>query len=218
MRKIALIILLAATIICSARTPSQEFSDRQIQNKRIVNLYLANNTLLAALGELAVHQRIAIGFAMSTNDKNEARVNLQIDNASLEQVLNEIFRQVPAYKWQIENGVVSVSPKDLDDDFLAVFLGTHVAQFSVSKDATKFDIRDAVLNLKEVKLLFSNSGIKVSKFDYIVYPSIYSNDVDLSLSNTNVRTILNKVVNDSEHKMWVLQLKGEKRDQLELSF
>jgi hypothetical protein len=46
---------------------------------------------------------------------------------------------------------------------------------------------------------------------YPTYRSIYTNDeVDLTVSDTDLRGVLNKVVRDSEHKLWVIKRKGEK--------
>jgi hypothetical protein len=48
---------------------------------------------------------------------------------------------------------------------------------------------------------------------------IYANDqLDLNISNTNVRGVLNKVIRDSERKTWVIELTGKNKKNLLIEF
>ena len=206
---------LAVLTLCPTNTSNQT-PEPDIRRQRI-DLHLSDATLALALGKLAVQLRVPVGVVVSAAERDEPKINIDVDDYYLEDVLNMLVQQVPDYKWEIRDGVVNFVPVS-KDEFLQKFLNTHVKQFTARKGASKFEIRDAIFGLAEVQGLLKTSKVIISKFDYWTYPSIYSKEVDLNVSDTDVRGILNKVVRDSEHKLWVLQLKGEKRDRIEIAF
>lgn len=91
---------------------------------------------------------------------------------------------------------------------LAQLLETKIAQFVPPKGTTdKFQLRDAILSLPEVKQLLQTNNVAVRPYDYAYGRSIYSNgDVDLRISNTDVRAVLNHVAKETEHKIWFVEV------------
>jgi hypothetical protein len=91
-------------------------------------------------------------------------------------------------------------------------LNTNVANYAPGKWTVKFELRDAIENTPEVKQLLDSKNVELAKYrDYISRPSIYTQDVDLRMSNTTVRGILNRIIKVSEHKRWAIGWrKGEK--------
>ena len=98
-------------------------------------------------------------------------------------------------------------------------MDTHIGSFTHKWGVDKFELRDSVLTLPEIKDLLGSENISVRKFDYVNYRSIYTNDdIDLSATDTTVRTILNKIVRESEHKMWLIERLGKDKQYFMLSF
>ena len=213
---LSLLFSLFTPFVFCLRNEAQDSSD--LQDKTIIDLHLSSATLLETLGELAVHHRVPIGFEIAADDDEQPRLTLDINRASLEQVMELIIHQVPKYEWQIRDGVVNIQPKDSSGTFLDRLLNTRISHYTAPKNATKFEIRNAIFDLDEVKRVLAMDKMKISKLDYFTYPSIYSKEVDLSITNTDVRGVLNKVARDSEHKIWVVHLKGENRDSVEIAF
>ena len=68
--------------------------------------------------------------------------------------------------------------------------------------------------------LLKANGITASHYGYLYgFPSPYTNEkVDLSISVTDVRGVLNKVIRDTEHNMWMVSRSGRNRSSLDLGF
>lgn len=68
-------------------------------------------------------------------------------------------------------------------------------------------------------MLEANGKTLYKHVDYIKYPSIYTKmDVDLSISNTTVRGMLNHVIRDSEHTFWSIGWSPEDKDAVAIRF
>jgi len=68
--------------------------------------------------------------------------------------------------------------------------------------------------------LLKAHGITASHYGYSYqYPSRYTNEkVDLSMSGTDVRGILNRVIKETEHNMWMVSRSGKNLSSLDISF
>ena len=131
-----------------------------------------------------------------------------------------IVQQEPDYRWEARDGVINFIPTKSRDNFVENFLSTPVQRFDPPKLPGPSRIRDAITDLPEVQNLLKANGISPSHYGYFErYPSLYTNDkVDLRISETNVRGILNKVVRESEHKMWIVSRSGKNLTSLEIGF
>lgn len=118
---------------------------------------------------------------------------------------------MPAYRWEVKDGVINFVPTQSTDQLLSKLLDTPVSRFAPAKALNKFKLRNVVADLPEVKGFLDLNEVTVSRLEYPTYPSVYSNgDLDLSISDTNVRGVLNKIVRDSEHKLWIVK-RGDKK-------
>lgn len=201
---------------CPAHSLAQTPEDRLAN--RTLSLRLTDANFMYVLGTLSVLHRIPIGLEVAAGRSVEPKLNIEVSNATLETVLDLITRQYPAYRWEIRDGVVNFVPRGSRDPFLARLLETRVGRFAPAKGANKFGIRDAITDLPEVENLLRVHEMTVWKLGYPSRRSVYSDDeVDLTISDTDVRGVLNKVVRDSEHKLWVVRRKGEKNEILQIS-
>lgn len=176
--------------------------------------------MIYVLGTLAVEHRVPIGLeAADDGDADGPRLNIDVRDETLKDVLDLIARQEPAYRWEVRDGVVNFVPARAGDPFLAQLLGTRVGRFDPEKGVNKYGLRDAITNLPEVRSLLDASGVSVWRLGPPTYRSVYTNDeVDLSISDTDVRGVLNKVVRDSEHKIWVVSRRRHTADTVHVSF
>lgn len=185
-------------------------------SKRI-SLEAKDATVLYLLGKLAIQHRIPIGFEQSSLHTDKPNINIDLVNGTVRDVLDSIVSQAPIYTWETNDDVINVMPKQGRDELLEKLLSTHVKHFA-PKSTDKFQIRDAVLDLAEVRTLLANQRVQIDRFNYPVARSIFANDeVDLSISDTDVRRVLNKVIKESEHKLWILE-RVPKTNALRLGF
>ena len=207
------LLLASYSPVAHGQTVEPDITDQSI------TLHLTNATLLYAISTLCVDHRVPVGLEIAPGERNEATLNIDAQQARLRDILDQITAQEPAYKWEVRDGVINLVPVSERDKFFEKLLNTPVNLFAPAKGLTKFEIRDAILDLPEVKEQLTASKISASHRSYFNRPSIYSNpDVDLNISNTDVRGVLNKVIKDSEHKLWVLDWTDKKKQVIEISF
>lgn len=70
----------------------------------------------------------------------------------------------------------------------------------------------------EIKELIVAHGVEADRFTYPHNPSIYANNADLSDKSTNFRSLLTKIVRESEHNFWILHWIDKKHKAFELGF
>jgi hypothetical protein len=190
-----------------------------ILTKRL-ELHLRKESLILVLGTLSVDHRVPIGIEYSSADKNEAKISIDVEHATLRQVLDSIVQQEPVYRWEIVDGVINFVPTRERDPFFEALLSTPVAHFDPGKWTVIFAVRDAIGDIPEVKRLLNSQHKTVAKYsDYAMYPSIYTKkDVDLKVSNTTVRGVLNRIIRDSDHKGWSIGWQAGDKNVVSLRF
>jgi len=171
------------------------------------------------LSTLNEDYRIPIGFELALGHKAQYHLNIDLENATLEDVLNEIVGQETGYRWELRDGVINIIPITSRDEFVEKLLNTPIRRFHQPKKLGKFQIRDAIVELPEVVALLKASGITASHYGYSYGPSPHANErIDLSSSGTDVRGVLNKVIRETEHNMWMVSRSGKNLSSLDISF
>jgi hypothetical protein len=173
---------------------------------------------MLVLGMLSVEKDVPIGIEFSTNEKNEPKLEIDVKNAPLVEVLNLIVQQEPTYVWEFRDGVINFIPVNERDSFFEKLLNTPVRRFVSPKGNDKFAIRDALLNLPEVDELITANGLEADRLGSPHRQSIYANDADLSANSTDLRSLLNKIIRESEHNSWTLKWADKKKKTFELGF
>jgi len=224
-------VVIAMLLLVQIRTVGQS-SETNILNRKI-DINLSKATLLETLNILAIYHRVPIGLERDTDYRQRIAQLMYVENGkikwkdgtitiksgTLKEILDSLVAQEPLYQWEVRDGVINVFPTQSRDEFLKKLLETNIEKFSPKKGINKFKLRDVIVDLSEIKALLEAENIEVIKRYYPTRRSIYTNDeVDLSISNTNVRGVLNKVARDSEHKIWVVERIGDKKEFLEVSF
>lgn len=206
-------------LILSATPAFGQMETSNLLEQRI-SLHLKQATFLYALSTLCTDARIPIGIELGFAHKNEYHLDIDANNATLREILNRIIQQQPDYKWELRDGVINITPSTSRDELVEKFLNTSVRRFNPPKVLGKFLIRDAIVELPEVADLLKANGINASHYGYpYQFPSGYTNDkVDLSISGADVRGVLNKVIRESEYKMWMVSRSGNNLSSLDVSF
>ena len=214
-----LVFCLVPTLGAVPGPTSRQVAESGILGQQI-ELHLRQDTLMYALSALSVRHRVPIGIEYSQADKNEPKLNLETERATLKEVLDSIVKQEPLYRWEVVDGVINFVPTRDRDRFIETFLSTPVAHFDPGKWTIIFEVRDAIGDIPEVKRLLESNQKTIAKYsDYAYSPSIYTKkDVDLSISETNVRGVLNRIARDSEHKGWSIGWRPGDKNVLSIRF
>lgn len=222
MRKLFSIGIFVFCVVISTSAHSgpalQQDSDERLLDQKI-ELHMNDVTLMHVLSTLSVIYRVPIGFEASAADRNEPKVVLESDKSSLKEILDSIVKQEPLYRWEIVDGVINFIPAQDRDSFIETLLNTSISTYDPGNWTIKFELRDAIANTPEVKKLLESNKKTLAKYqDYVYHPSIYTKkDVDVRMSNTTVRGILNRIVRISEHKSWTINWSDKEKNILAIS-
>lgn len=88
---------------------------------------------------------------ITTFEPAERRLTLNFDEAKLGVVLNAIVEQMKYYQWEINDGVVNISPKEGRDELFKTLLSTNIETFAVGRDQSVRDITTGIIALPEIK-------------------------------------------------------------------
>lgn len=212
-----LAVCLTFGIVFRAQTVAQSKSNL---TEQLVELHVNKGTFLEALSKLTVESRVPIGFVPKLGHKDLYNLTVDVNKATLRMVLDTIIQQQPDYRWEVRDDVINILPTEASDDFIQTFLSTPVQTFHPPTIPSSPRLRDAVIKLPEVQALLKTTGITAERYGYVErYPSLYTKpNVDLNISGTDVRGVLNKIVRDSEHKMWIVSREGKNLEFLVLGF
>ena len=211
-------------LLCALGAPGHYARPRLTTTETIlarpITLHLSKATLSLALGTLSVQHRVPIGIERSPSHSDDEKLNLDFDGGTLKEVLDSIVKQERLYRWEVVEGVINFVPARDRDPFVEAFLNTPVAHFDPGKWGSVFQVRDAIGDVPEVKQMLEENHKSLYKYgDYVKYPSIYSKkDVDLRISHTTVRGVLNRVIRESEHNSWSIGWAPGDKDALSIRF
>ena len=77
-----------------------------------------------------------IGVEVSPEDDllKDRRIVLQMNGATLRDVLNSLVSQNPLYTWDIEDGVINVYPRGNREPLLRALLEAKIETFRITKE------------------------------------------------------------------------------------
>ena len=158
---VILAIGLIGQSLLSAPPAAGQTPDNLLEQR--ITLHLNRTTFLYALSTLSVDKRVPIGLEFALDHKSEYQLNIDVDNATPQDVLDKIVQQELGYMWQVRDGVINIIPTQSRDDFLEKLLDTPVRHFTPPKVLGKFQIRDAIAELPEVVGLLNVTRITASR-------------------------------------------------------
>jgi len=212
------VILAAISVIFTSNIFCQENTESLLKQR--VTLQVSQATFLYALGTLAQRYKLPLGLEKSSGHLDDPKINIDIRERPLIEALNLLFEQEPAYKWEVNNGVLNVSPTRDRSEFLSLFLGLHIDRQCVIKETNDYEFRKCILSQPEVVLLMKSKKVEYATFmNEPSSNSILLNDnADLSVSSLTLRDYLNSIVLNSNRNTWVVEMVGKHNDKLLLSF
>jgi hypothetical protein len=148
-----------------------------------------------------------MGFERSDLDDATKTLDIDVSQKSVFDVLNLIVEKAPIYKREIRNGVVNIVPVQGRSALLQRFLTIEVQRFDGKGDMLKFALRNRIQDLPQVKTFLTENKLQTDRLrDYVYHRSIYANDADLGISQTDIQGVLNNIVAKSEYNLWIVSV------------
>jgi hypothetical protein len=139
-------------------------------------------------------------------------ITLYIEDGSVEEVFDEIVRQMENYKWEINDGVVNIFPVKGRDKRFEELMGTGVKRFTFEKGKKVDDITTNIMLLPEFrsfqrkyKLYFSGVRVGTNYFIEAQYGRVIDEGMDFS--DLTFRDLLNRITK-VKRGGWRLRWKG----------
>lgn len=232
MRRVVCIAFSALILLTLFGATLSQSSDTDFLDQKI-DINLEHATLLQTLSTLSVKYRVPIGLERDAKYWQRVRnlmsfeagqikwkeSSIQIKSGTLKQILDSLVSQEPIYSWEVKDGVINVYPVQSRDPVLQKLLDTTVETFALEQGMNKVEIHKAILDLPAIKAWLEAEKLEARTPSNFTGSSIYKDDkLKLDISHTNVRGVLNRVIKDSEFKLWVVDRIGDKRESLEISF
>lgn len=173
-----------------------------------------------ALSDIADTYDVPIGVEISPDDdlQKERHIVVRLDSGTLKDVLNSVVSQNPLYDWDIEDGVVNVFPKGNREPLLKALLETRMGAFSIPPGTTRFTFRETLTESPELKGVLSGFGVKSNNEIFLSRDvAALGPNFSLNLSDVTVKTVLNRVIRDSNARYWIVNRDGPERQYLLLN-
>lgn len=193
--------VLILLIVCSGNGLGQAPADSLLERRLTFKVEQA--TLLIAVGILAAEHRVPIGFERSSVSTGDVRHDIDVRNLTLAEILNLITQYWPIYRWEVQDGVVNFIPRDTRDPIVEELLTTRIDHFSPRKGLNRFELRDAIIDLPEVKSFLRANDVSVFRLGPPDPLHVVNGAVDLSAYGTDVKGVLNKIVKETDKKFWL---------------
>jgi len=195
----------------------------QINSEELLNRTVTFQTQRACLvyvvGKLATDWDVPIGMEKAIGHKDECRISIDVKSATVRDLLSLIAQQEPAYTWEYVDRVINVIPTRDRNEFLSSFLQLHFDRILYPKgnDDDSYSLRKRILDLPEVTQLMKSRRVRVAGLLYSE-PSrgtvLLTENQNLSCLNVTVRQYLNFVIANSKRRTWIIDMVGEKNDEL----
>jgi len=220
--QLKIVCAVATFLLCFASVAISQPSREELLEMRVRGVVIDDESLHLALSEIASKYRIPIGLESAAAPdellQNE-RIVVNIPEGTVRDVLDSVVQCAPDYQWSVVDGVINVTPKQRRDKLLMNILDTSISTFAVETGTSRLSIRTALTAIPEIRTKLEATKLKplvlaTNSIDYREAAPGFS----LRTTNTTMRAILNKIIEKSEAKYWLVSRYGEKREFLIVNF
>jgi hypothetical protein len=203
----SLVLMLAAS--SKSGLTAQSMTSEDVLDKR-ANLVLDNASPVTLLRTLSATSRVPIGIETIPSDSGST-VSIQIVDGTVRQVLDQIVKADPRYRWEVREGVINLLPNERNDSLLDV----TIVHFNF-QDMDAEDVPAAILALPEVQAHLSAMRIVASKGVMYEGPVRKLPVFSITLSNVTVKEILNEILRRRYSNFWKVEINGHEQKRVSI--
>lgn len=160
--------------------------------------------LIPTLFLIAEKFRIPLGIEQVTLDSIETPLEINLRNTTLSKILDECIRKSSGYKWTLDENTIFITGRQVK------YLNKNLFSFRISK-----------LSVENVSLHDANSKLRISFIFQNEKPSsliasfpgspqlIEGKRISINVTDTSIRSILNKLVGDHGGAIWISRVAPE---------
>lgn len=198
-----LAFLIAVVLITGKAFVAQEV---RIQRKTVdlvqmplENVLLEEDGIAQLFSRFSFDYNIPVGLEIARGGSEMTLYRIELKKGTLSDLLTQFVTVHKEYAWKIENGVVSVFPKeDYRDPVIRELLETKIGSFSVAEKTTATTFGQNLLCSSEIKRTLERYGISYDT-GYLggFYIQQLGQHYSFEVSNMQLKSILDKVIKES---------------------
>ncbi len=200
-----LVMFLGASNFYYAQKSAVVSKDGKLAVMQLENVQIEAQSIGRLFSKLSLFYNIPIGLETALNDDEFATYNIDFKKGTLSDLLTQFVSQHNYYIWEIQDGVVYIFPKNnYRDVLLSELLETKISSFSVKEETSCWMFVESLVDTLEIESVLKANGTtyRERNFSGAYIPQVGRN-FTLDVSNTALKSILNKVVKESpKAKFW----------------
>lgn len=189
--------MLFSLAICGTSIPCS-FGQQSLAAKPRVSIIKYNGDLATMLFQVSEAYDTTIGFEADIQQPR-SRVELDLRNPGLDDVLNAMVRSVPRYKWREHEGFIEFSPLEGN----CLLLEIVINNFSV----VDMNEQEAITQLFKLPEVDGGARAMRLRRQVPVVPASRTRgeNFTLSLQNVTLRQVLSQIAKKSGKRIWIFR-------------
>ncbi|HEU4507314.1 MAG TPA: hypothetical protein VFR78_03680 [Pyrinomonadaceae bacterium] len=166
---------------------------------RLENVQIERESIAGLFSALSFTYNIPVGLEIARSGNRLSLYRIDFHKGTLSDLLAQFVAQHEEYTWQIENGVVSVFPKeDHRDPVVRELLLTRISSFSVPEKTSCWHFGQNLLSTPETKRILERYG---TTYDTGRLGGFYIQQLgqkfSFEVSGVQLKSILDKAIKES---------------------
>ena len=181
---------------------------------RLENVQIEREGIAELFSALSFTYDIPVGLEIARSGDRLSLYRIDFQKGTLSDLLAQFVAQHDEYTWKIENGVLSVFPKeDHRDRVVRELLLTKISSFSVHEKTSAWGFGQNLLSTPETKRILELYGMtydtgRLGGF----YIQQLGQNFSFQVSGVQLKAILDKVIKESPvAKSWIISNKASDR-------
>ena len=171
------------------------------------NVHIQGQSVSELLSRLALKYEIPIGLEMARPGKLPTFCRLDLWKGTFTDLLTQFVTDHNEYTWQIEDGVVSIFPRDAYRDHLMnQLLATEINDFSVKKGTVTWTLSQSLFSTPEIETILEPYELSdgSENFSGFFFQQL-GKEFSFSVSHMKLKSILDKIIKESPvAKFWIV--------------
>jgi hypothetical protein len=182
-----------------AQRPAVASKNVDLAQMPLENVRIEVKGIRELFSRLSLSYDIPVGLEIARNEDEWTAYRINFKKGALSDLLTQFVAEHNQYVWEIEDGVVSVFPKEgYRDPILRELLATEIDSFSVKEKTSSWAFGNSLVSTPEIRRILERYGISYDA-GYLggFYIQQLGQHFTLDVSKMQLKSILDKVIKES---------------------
>lgn len=196
--------------------PAKAYDKTDLLKQQIRATAIKDQSLDEVLSLLTYEYGVPMGIEWGDQKLSPHRnIDLDLPETSVKGFLDAVVAKDPRYTWKLEGGIVHVWPLSGRDPLMATLLDTKISHFAFSDGPTRYSVYNDILNVPEIRTKLIVADV-APIFLYFGTMDKFEKDVRFEEIDLTLRDLLDRLVQKTKVKRWILSRWGENNEYITL--